>query len=135
MLQQPVRFLLFWLLPLWVSADHIHWMGNYDQAHQKAYDMHKPLLLLVIAKDSPSSNTVVKNVLMNQQYVDTINNKMVAVIVTYEGSENYPVEMYYTTVFPTLFFVDAQKELFLQKPLYGDEITIKNVEKTVKKIL
>ncbi len=129
MSQQPVRFFFFWLLPLLLSANHIHWMGNYDQAHQKAYDTHKPLLVLVVLKNSPSSNTTIKNILMNQQYVDTINDQMVAVIVTYEGSENYPVEMYYTTVFPTLFFVDAQKELFLQKPLYGNEITEENVRK------
>jgi thioredoxin-related protein len=108
-------------------------MGNYDRALKKAYDTHKPLLVLVVAKDSPYSNTVIKNVLMNQKYVETINEKMVAVIVTYGGNENYPIEMYYTTVFPTLFFVDAQRELFLEKPLYGDEINRKNVEKSVKK--
>jgi len=127
-----MKYLLFWLLPLFVFANHVQWMGNYDRALKKAHDTHKPLLVLVVAKDSPYSNTVIKNVLMNQKYVETINEKMVAVIVTYGGNENYPIEMYYTTVFPTLFFVDAQRELFLEKPLYGDEINRKNVEKSVK---
>jgi hypothetical protein len=40
--------------------------------------------------------------------------------------------MYYTTVFPTLFFVDAQRELFLEKPLYGDEINRKSVARIVE---
>ena len=131
-LQQPIKLLFLWLLPLFASANHVHWMGNYDRALQKAHDMHKPLLVLVVAKDSPTSNTIIKNVLMKQKYVDIINEKMTAVIVTYEGSQSYPIEMYYTTVFPTLFFVDSQKELFFHEPLYGDEITKENVEKIVK---
>ncbi|KYJ86775.1 thioredoxin family protein [Sulfurovum riftiae] len=132
MLPQPIKLLFLCLLPLLASANHVHWLGSYDCALQKAHDTHKPLLVLVVSKDSPTSNTIIKNVLMDQKYVDIINEKMVAVIVTYEGSENYPIEMYYTTVFPTLFFIDAQKELFLQKPLYGNGISRENVEKAVK---
>ncbi|MCD6211772.1 MAG: thioredoxin family protein, partial [Sulfurovum sp.] len=52
-----------------------------------------------------------------------VNSKMVPVIVTYEGVLSYPIEMYYTTIFPTLFFVDSERELFLHEPLYGEEIT------------
>jgi len=126
-----LKFLLLWLLPLFALADHVHWLGEYNGAFQKAYAAHKPLLVLLIAKDSPSSKTVIKNIFMNQPYIETINEKMVAVIVTYEGGGNYPVELYYTTVFPTLFLVDAQKEIFLYRPLYGKEITPESVQKYI----
>jgi hypothetical protein len=59
---------------------------------------------------------------MNHAYVDSINQKMIAVIVTYEGRTSYPIEMYYTRVFPTLFFVDSTRELFFREPLYGEKI-------------
>ena len=66
---------------------------------------------------------------MNKKYVDVINNTMVPVIVTYEGILSYPIEMYYTTTFPALFFVDSSKEIFLREPLYGEDITKKAIEK------
>jgi len=72
---------------------------------------------------------------MNHRYVDTINQKTVPVIVTYEGTLSYPIEMYYTTVFPALFFVDSQRELFLKKPLYGREISSTALEAILPQIL
>ena len=125
------RWFCLWLLPLFLLADHVHWMGSYDAAHQKALLENKPLLVLVVKKNDPLSRTLLKNVFMNKLYIGTINAKYVPVIVTFEGMQNYPVEMYYTTTFPTLFFVDAQKELFVRKPLYGEEISSEAVERVL----
>ncbi len=123
MSKQFLKYLLLWLLPLFLSANFVNWLGNYDVAHQKALKEHKPLLVLVVRKNDPLSSQIIKNSFMDQDYVDDINSKMVPVIVTYEGVLSYPIEMYYTTVFPTLFFVDSQRELFLREPLYGENIT------------
>ena len=62
---------------------------------------------------------------MNYVYVDKINQKMIDVIVTYEGRSSYPIEMHYTRVFPTLFFVNTQTETFMREPLYGEQISQK----------
>ncbi|AKF26047.1 hypothetical protein YH65_09775 [Sulfurovum lithotrophicum] len=123
--------MLFLLFPLIVSADFVHWLGAYDTAHQKALKEQKSLLVLVVKQNSALSDKIIQTAFMNKPYVDTINEKMVAVIVIYEGNKSYPVEMYYTTVFPTLFFVDSEKELFWREPLYGEEITPDLLEKTV----
>jgi hypothetical protein len=113
----------------------VHWLGDYDKALQLAHKEHKPLLVLVVVKHKdPRSHTILKNHFMNHAYVDSINQKMIAVIVTYEGSVSYPVEMYYTTVFPTLFFVDIQTETFLGEPLYGAEIKSDRLEKIISHI-
>ena len=117
-----VAILFVWLFPLWGTAAHIHWMGSYDKALQRAHQEYKPLLVLVADKGKASQHTLAVQ-LMNQPYIEAMNNRFVAVIVTYEGEESYPIEMYYTTVFPTLFLVDSSRELFLHKPLYGKEIT------------
>ena len=127
--KQLLKYLLLWLLPLLASADHVHWLGNYNKALQKSHREHKPLLVLVVEQDSPLVKKIIKNAFMDQNYVDGINSKMVAVIVTYEGALSYPIEMYYTRVFPTLFFVDSEKELFLREPLYCEEITKDSIKK------
>ena len=132
---QSLKYLLLWLLPLLLSAGFVNWLGNYDSAHQKALKEAKPLLVLVVKKDDPLSSSIIKNTFMNHRYVDTINQKTVPVIVTYEGTLSYPIEMYYTTVFPALFFVDSQRELFLKKPLYGREISSTALETLFPQIL
>jgi len=131
MSKQFLKYLLLWLLPLLLSANFVNWLGNYDVAYQKALKEHKPLLVLVVKKNNPLSSQIIKNSFMDQDYVDVINAKMVPVIVIYEGVLSYPIEMYYTTVFPTLFFVDSSKETFLREPLYGGEISKEAIEKMV----
>jgi len=123
MLTQLIKYVLLWLLPLIASADHVHWLGDYSRALQIAHQEQKPLLVLVVKKNDSLSSQIIKNTFMDQDYVDKVNSKMVPVIVTYEGVLSYPIEMYYTTIFPTLFFVDSERELFLREPLYGEEIT------------
>ena len=129
---QPLKYLLLWLLPLLVSANFVNWLGNYDVAHQKALKEHKPLLVLVVKKNDPLSSQIIKNSFMNMSYVNVINKNMVSVIVTYEGALSYPIEMYYTTIFPTLFFVDSSKETFLRDPLYGEKITKEAMQKLLQ---
>ena len=128
-MQPFLKYVLLWLLPLFLHASFVNWLGNYDVAHQKALKENKPLLVLVVKKNDPLSSEIIKNSFMNKKYVDLINNDMVPVIVTYEGVLSYPVEMYYTTVFPTLFFVNSEKELLYKRPLYGKEISKKHIAK------
>ncbi len=121
-MRQP-KFILLWLLsPLLVFANHVQWSGDYDKALQQAHKEHKPLLVLVVKHKDPHSNKIIKDQFMNHAYVDVINQKMVPVIVTYEGRLSYPIEMYYTRVFPALFFVDSSREIFFREPLYGEGI-------------
>ncbi len=128
-----LRYSLFWLLPFVASANYVHWLGEYDTAHHMAVKEKKSLLVLVVKKSSKQCNMVLKDQFMDHSYVDRINQKTVPVIVTYEGALSYPVEMFYTTTFPTLFFVDSQKEVFLREPLYGDEINEKVLSQIIKK--
>jgi len=121
-MQQLIKYLLLLLLPIISSANHVHWLGNYDKALQQAKKENKPLLVFVVKKDSVLSHNIIKNQFMNQPYVDTINEKFISVMVTYNGRASYPIEMYYTRVFPALFFVDTQTETFMREPMYGEQI-------------
>jgi thioredoxin-related protein len=134
MIKQLKCLLLLWLLPLIAVANYVHWLGDYNQALQFAHKEHKPLLVLVVKKESKQCNTIIKDQFMDHSYIERINQKMIPVIVTYEGALSYPIEMYYTTIFPTLFFIDSQKELFLREPLYGDEIDFKKLKKILNEL-
>ena len=133
-MKQLLKYSLLWLFPLMLFANHMHWMGNYDKALQLAHKEDKPLVVLVVKKDSKMCNKILHQQLMNQPYIDTISDKMIAVIVTYEGRTSYPIEMYYTRVFPTLFFVDTKTETFIAEPLYGEGIKSDMIENTISHI-
>lgn len=134
-MKQPIKFILFWLLFTFISsANHVQWLGDYDTALQLSHKEHKPLLVLVVKYKDTLSNTIIKNQFVNHDYVDTINKKMAAVIATYEERSSYPIEMYYTRVFPALFFVDSSRELFFREPLYGEEITKKILKEICSKL-
>ena len=128
---KKVLFILFFFT-LSVNADHIHWLGSYDKALQKAQKEQKHLMVLLVKKECPPCNAIIKNYFMNQKYVEYLSQKFVSVIVTYEGRESYPIELFYSRSFPTLFFVDYQTESFLSEPLYGKSIGKVAIEKFLK---
>ena len=113
-----ILIILVWIISF-SYAGHISWMGAYDKALQKAQTEHKPLMVLLVKKGCIGCQDVIKTYFMNQPYIKSLNQKVVSVIVTYEGRTSYPIELFYTTVFPTVFFVDTQTETFLTAPFYG----------------
>ena len=116
------------MFPILTVANYVHWQGNYDKAFQQAHDEKKVLLVLVVKNKTPLCHEIIRNVFMNQEYIEKINMETVAVMVTYEGALTYPIELYYTTVFPTLFLVNAQNEIFLSEPLYERNISVEKVK-------
>lgn len=128
---KKVLFILFYFT-LSVNADHIHWLGNYDKALQKAQKEHKHLMVLLVKKECGPCNAVIQHYFMGQEYVGRLNQKFVSVIVTYEGRESYPIELFYSRSFPTLFFVDYQTESFLAEPLYNKSIDKESIDKILK---
>ena len=100
------------------NANHISWLGDYDKALEKAHKEQKPMMVLLVKKDCKRCNEVIVEYFMNRDYVDALNEKYISVIVTYEGRLTYPIELFYSTTFPTLFFVDSKDESFLREPVY-----------------
>ncbi len=115
-----LKYLIFmFLLFTTLNANHINWYGDYDKAHQKALKEDKFLMILLIQKDSKESKRVLKDIFINQVYIDKINKEYISVIVTYNQKQSYPIEMLYTDIFPSLFFLDKY-ELFIYEPFRGD---------------
>jgi uncharacterized protein YyaL (SSP411 family) len=110
-------FLILFTLAL-LSANHISWLGNYDKALEIAKKEHKPLMVLLVKKDCKKCANVIRDNFTNRAEVDILNREYIAVIVTYESKESYPIEALYSTTFPTLFFIDSKSELLLKEPIY-----------------
>jgi len=89
-------------------------------------------MVLLVNKECPACNAAIKKYFMGQEYIKHLNQKFVSVIVMYEGRESYPIEMFYSRSFPTLFFVDSQTERFLSEPLYGKSIDKHAIEAFLK---
>ena len=120
-------FLLLLIMFSSLYADHISWRSDYEKSLVEAKKEHKVLMVLVVKNNCLNCNKLIKESFINQPYINDLQNKTIAVIVNNQSSTNYPRELFYSTEYPTLFFVDPQTELFLGKPLHyplkKDEIT------------
>lgn len=105
-----IVIILFMVISLFASQ--ISWYGDYDKALNQARKEHKNLMVLLIRDNSKTAKSVLKRVFMNQAYIKQISKNFISVIVIYKKSV-YPIEMFYTTNFPRLFFVSSDDELFL----------------------
>ncbi len=100
------------------GATSVAWRGAYDRALEEAKRTHKGLMVLLVRHECPACNEALRRLFMKRPYLPCIERSFVSVIVTADARSAYPVELYYSTVFPTLFFVDSRTQLFLVPPLY-----------------
>ncbi len=127
-----MRFLLlFFLLVSFAYANHIHWRANYAKALQEAIDENKTLMVLLVKHNSKKCNIIIRDVFMDKPYIDKLNKKVIAVIVTQDHKINYPFELFYSNTFPTLFFVN-HKEIFVTSPITN--ITSQKIEDITTKL-
>ena len=113
---------------IFLSANHISWHSNFEEAHHEALKSKKKLLVLLIDKDTP--NTIFKDIFMDKKYIDEINQKYISVLVTKNQPSSYPIELLYTLTYPALFFLN-ENELFMCEPLQGI-VSLKKLDKHLK---
>ena len=127
---KKIILLLFVLFNVFSYSDTISWRGDYDKALVEARDSDKILLVLLVKNGCKQCNKVLKEVFTGQPYIKKLNKKVIAVLINKEYKSSYPIEMYYTTVYPTLFLVNPQNETFIKEPIYGN--IVKNDIKFLK---
>jgi len=98
---------------------HVRWHSDFHAAHQEALQTGKTLMVLLLqSKRDGTAHKMLTTLFMNRPYIQQINSRFVAVLLSSNQTDSYPIEMLYTLTYPTLFFLDAQ-ELFTCKPLRG----------------
>lgn len=100
-------------------SDNIQWQSDFDKALFKAKEEKKEIILLVLKKECVECKKVFVEVFNDKEVQEEVNKKYIAVIVFFEHENSYPVELFYTQAFPTLFFVSSKDESYLKVPLRG----------------
>ncbi|MBU1657603.1 thioredoxin family protein [bacterium] len=115
-----MKYILYFfiLLGLSLRADTIAWYGNYDKAHQEAIKNKKMIMVLLVEENCMQCHKILQTTFMSQAYIRIINSLFVAVLITKGQKESYPIEMLYTMVYPSVFFLNTQ-ELFVGKNIFG----------------
>ena len=116
------------------ASTHIRWRGGYHDALMEAKKNDKILMVLLIKNDCLECKNIVKNIFTNKPYIDELNKNIVAVIVNIDNKNSFPIEMYWSNEYPTLFFVNSKDEMFINKPLYKTitKDDIKNILDEIK---
>ena len=113
---------IFLGLILFVSValgEHIAWRSDFDKVLTKAKKEKKDILLLILKKDCKRCKSIFVEVFNEKEVQERVNEKYLPVIAYFEDKNSYPVELFYTGQFPSLFFVSYKDESFLNAPLLG----------------
>ncbi|PHS59256.1 MAG: thioredoxin family protein [Sulfurimonas sp.] len=106
-----MKFVLsIFIISLNLSANHVSWYANYEDAHKLALKQNKTIMVLLIKKDS-------KN--------------YIPVLISKNQLSSYPIEMLFTQEYSSLFFLDKY-ELFDCASLKGS-ITPKSLKTHLEK--
>ena len=99
-------------------SNNIFWYSSYDKALMIAQQEKKNLMLFIASTKDNSSNEILKKYFQNQNYIEYLNTNFINVLITVEHKTSYPIELFYTTSFPSIFFASHKDESYLTHPIY-----------------
>lgn len=100
------------------KQNNISWYSSYDKALEIAQKEKKSMMLFIASTKDKNSNKILKKYFQNQDYINYLNTNFINVLITVEYKTSYPIELFYTTSFPSIFFISYEDESFLTHPLY-----------------
>ena len=100
-------------------SNNISWYSSYDKAFYIAQKEKKNMMLFISSSKDNNSNEILKKYFMNQEYIDYLNKNFINVLISVEHKSSYPIELFYTTSFPSIFFASYKDESFLTHPIYN----------------
>ena len=118
MLIKTILISLF-LLTTSLFSSSIKWHGDYTKALLSAKKQNKNIMLFLQEKDCGECKKMLQTTLYNQAYIKEINDSYISIIVQRENKISYPIELFYTLAYPTVFFINSEDESFLINPIYG----------------
>jgi len=107
------------LLTTTLFSSSIKWYGDYTKALLSAKKQNKNIMLFLQESDCSECKKMLKTTLYNQEYIKNINDSYVSIIVQRENKISFPIELFYTLTYPTVFFINTEDESFLTNPIYG----------------
>ena len=98
--------------------NNISWYSSYDKALEIAQKEKKNMMLFIASSKDKNSNEILRKHFQNQDYINYLNTNFISVLITVEHKTSYPIELFYTTSFPSIFFASYKDESFLTHPIY-----------------
>ena len=98
--------------------NNISWYSSYDKALEIAKKEKKNMMLFIASSKDKNSNEILRKHFQNQDYINYLNTNFISVLITVEHKTSYPIELFYTTNFPSIFFASYKDESFLTHPIY-----------------
>ena len=98
--------------------NNISWYSSYDKALEIAQKEKKNMMLFIASSKDKNSNEILRKHFQNQDYINYLNTNFINVLITVEYKTSYPIELFYTRSFPSIFFVAYKDESFLTHPIY-----------------
>ncbi len=90
------------------------------------------MLVVVVEPRCPACKALIRDLSRNPMIVRRLNRQSINVIVTHDRWRHYPNELYFTTQFPTLFWVDPRDERMVRPPMYGyTDHTLTSIQKVL----
>ncbi len=98
--------------------NNISWYSSYDKALEIAQKEKKNMMLFIASSKDKNSNEILRKHFQNQDYINYLNTNFISVLITVEHKTSYPIELFYATNFPSIFFASYKDESFLTHPIY-----------------
>ena len=98
--------------------NNISWYSSYDKALEISQKEKKNMMLFIASSKDKNSNEILRKHFQNQDYINYLNTNFISVLITVEHKTSYPIELFYTTNFPSIFFASYKDESFLTHPIY-----------------
>lgn len=105
-------FLLVFVLST-ANAEYIKWYYNYDKGHQEAVKQHKSIMLF-LKDDNAESVKMFEETFSNRDIIKIVNKNYISIQLPY-GTDQFPLELYYTLEPASLFFATEYEILFGEK--------------------
>ena len=99
-------------------SNNISWYSSYDKALEIAQKEKKNMILFIASSKDKNSNKIIRKYFQNQDYINYLNTNFINVLITVEYKTSYPIELFYTTSFPSIFFASYKNESYLTHPIY-----------------
>lgn len=115
MLKLLLTILLFFNI---CFANSISWYALYDKAFEVAKKQKKHMMIFLASSKNKSSNEILRKHFQNKNYINYLNQNFINILITVEHKSSYPIELFYTTNFPSIFFASYMDESFLSHPIY-----------------
>ncbi len=124
-----LKILLILSFLLTLFAENISWHSNYDLALNQAKKEEKNIMLFLASSQNQKSREVLAKYFLDKEYINYLNKNFISVLIMIESKNSYPIEMFYTKTYPSLFFISYKDESFLAKPI--KDFSQDNFEKTL----